>query len=122
MTAGDRPNLPLETEPALFLHPALTGGARPLKVQPTPGPFGLEEEPALWPGMTGRPATARNVPLAPVRLRHPTAPRPSNSRTAQHPPGLAATGPRTQLPLAGVVTAALAALLHRRNEVAKQKR
>lgn len=120
MRPGDRPNLPLEAEPALLLHPALTGGAVPFGVHPVPGPFGLEEEPALWPGVAGRPAAARMVSLAPVRLRGTTTPAPSASLPVEHHTGLAATGLTSQLPIAGIAVAALALLLRRRNEVAKR--
>jgi hypothetical protein len=46
--AGDSSALSPETEPLVFFHPTLAGLAPPGKVQPFPGPFPLEEEPAVW--------------------------------------------------------------------------
>jgi hypothetical protein len=37
----------LETEPLLFFHPTQAGTAPPGKVQPVPGPFPFDEEPAI---------------------------------------------------------------------------
>lgn len=118
MTPGDRPDLPLATEPALFLHPRVTGTAAPLGVQPAPGPFRLEEEPALWPGVAGVPAPARVVPLAPVR------PRPAPGAPAGAAPvrGLPATGLPGVLSVVGGVVLGLAALLRRREQVSRQER
>ena len=41
--------LSLETEPLLFFHPTLAGLAPPGSIQPFPGPFPFDEEPAIWP-------------------------------------------------------------------------
>lgn len=41
--------IPLGTEPVVFFHPTLAGGAFPGDVQPVPGTLLLEEEPAVWP-------------------------------------------------------------------------
>jgi hypothetical protein len=48
-TPGDRPSLPLETEPLLFFHALGAGDAVPGPVQPVPGLPLLEEEPSIWP-------------------------------------------------------------------------
>ena len=41
--------LSLETEPLVFFHPTLAGLAPPGSIQPFPGPFPFDEEPAIWP-------------------------------------------------------------------------
>jgi hypothetical protein len=46
---GDRPGIPLETEPFVCFHPLSAGDARPGEIQPAAGPPLLEEEPAVWP-------------------------------------------------------------------------
>ena len=38
----------LETEPLIFFHAALAGMAPPGSIQPFPGPFPFDEEPAIW--------------------------------------------------------------------------
>jgi hypothetical protein len=40
--------LSLETEPLLFFNPTLAGLAPPGSIQPFPGPFPFDEEPAIW--------------------------------------------------------------------------
>jgi hypothetical protein len=40
--------LSLETEPLLFFNPTLAGLALPGNIQPFPGPFPFDEEPAIW--------------------------------------------------------------------------
>lgn len=40
--------LSLETEPLVFFHPTLAGLAPPGAIQPFPGPFPFDEEPAVW--------------------------------------------------------------------------
>ncbi len=40
--------LSLETEPLLFFNPTLAGLALPGSIQPFPGPFPFDEEPAIW--------------------------------------------------------------------------
>ncbi len=50
---GDRPGIPLETEPFVFFHPLVAGHATPGPVQPAPGLPLLEEEPSAWPELPG---------------------------------------------------------------------
>jgi hypothetical protein len=52
MKPGDRPGIPLETEPLVCFQPLFAGNARPGSVQPVAGPPLLEEEPAVWPDMS----------------------------------------------------------------------
>ena len=40
--------LSLEIEPLVFFHPTLAGLASG-SIQPFPGPFPFDEEPAIWP-------------------------------------------------------------------------
>lgn len=85
MTPGDRPDLPLAEEPSGGLRAPATGTGALGGVQPVDGPFPLEEEPALWPTVTGAVPVARagNAPWG---------------RRAQAPAGgaaLPATGPDT---------------------------
>lgn len=47
MSAGDRPDLPLTSEPAIVLRTAVVGEPAPGPVQPVDHHLGLEEEPAL---------------------------------------------------------------------------
>lgn len=103
MNPGDRPSIPLASEPFLFLHPRGIGQVAPLAVQPAPGPFGLEEEPALWPLATG-PTPAGSPPGR--RGRAAVASRPSGPR-------LAATG-LPAVPIVGAALLGLAAVLRRR--------
>jgi hypothetical protein len=53
MSVGDGPVIRLVDEPATFHHAATAGNGLPGKVQPASGRFGLEEEPAVWPGFGG---------------------------------------------------------------------
>lgn len=46
--AADESGLSLEIEPLLFFHPTLAGLATPGSIQPFPGPFPFDEEPAIW--------------------------------------------------------------------------
>lgn len=39
----------LDIEPLLFFNPTLAGLASPGSIQPFPGPFPFDEEPAIWP-------------------------------------------------------------------------
>lgn len=55
MSAGPEPRpvaggsaLPLDTEPLVCFHATLAGTAPPGKIQPVPGPFPFDEEPAVW--------------------------------------------------------------------------
>jgi hypothetical protein len=52
---GDRPGIPLETEPFVFFHPLVAGQAAPGQVQPVPGIPLLEEEPSAWPELPESP-------------------------------------------------------------------
>lgn len=109
MSPGDRSSIPLEAEPFLFLHPTGAGRAVPGAVQPAGGPFGLEEEPALWPGDTG--AAVRTV--RPVR-----PPRPRSTPDSAGPSGggvLPVTGLRG-LPVLAALLLALSELLRRRGQ------
>ena len=47
--AASEPALSLDTEPLVFFHPTLAGIAPPGAIQPFPGPFPFDEEPAIWP-------------------------------------------------------------------------
>ena len=38
----------LEVEPVVFFHPTLAGLAPPGSIQPFPGSFPFDEEPAVW--------------------------------------------------------------------------
>ncbi len=42
------PAVSLDTEPLVVFHPTLAGTAPPGRVQPVPGPFPFDEEPAIW--------------------------------------------------------------------------
>ena len=44
---ADETGLSLETEPLLFFHPTRAGLAPPGAIQPFPGPFPFDEEPAV---------------------------------------------------------------------------
>ena len=46
--AANESGLLLETEPLLFFNPTLAGLATPGSIQPFPGPFPFDEEPAIW--------------------------------------------------------------------------
>lgn len=46
--AANETGLSLETEPLLFFNPTLAGLAIPGSIQPFPGPFPFDEEPAVW--------------------------------------------------------------------------
>ena len=47
---GDRPGIPLGSEPVVSFHALTAGTAEPGPVQPAgEEPPALEEEPALWP-------------------------------------------------------------------------
>lgn len=109
MSPGDRPSIPLEEEPALFLHPTSTGGAVPQRLQPVRGGFGLEEEPALWPSVRGRSAPALDSRPPAARARRTTDPAagPAAGRA------LAATGPGTSA-LGAIGLVGLAAVLRLR--------
>lgn len=101
---GDRPDLPLAEEPLLGLRPGLTGTGALGGVQPAPGPFRLEEEPALWPSVRG--AQAAPLPsVAPEPRRAAPGPGPGPA-TATLPATGAVPGTVTALPL--LLAAALA--------------
>jgi hypothetical protein len=117
MRPGDRPSVPLEEEPALFLHPVATGAAVPGGVQPVRGGFGLEEEPALWPSVRGSsaPALPSRLPAgrAATSTAHGTA-RGTAGGTAWSGVTLAATGGGLP-PVAGAAILGLAAVLRLRS-------
>ena len=85
MTPGDRPDLPLAEEPSSGMRAPLTGTGALGGVQPVDGPFPLEEEPALWPSVSGA------VPAA----RRGTAPRRRTTAVPVRAAALPATGPGT---------------------------
>lgn len=105
MTPGDRPSIPLGSEPVEWLHPALVGTVEPGVVQPVDHVPALEEEPALW----FSPAGARRGPLraAPTPRRSDGPPSSGSDRT------LPATGSAGGVAL-GAVLVALGWVLHRR--------
>ena len=102
MSPGDRPSIPLEEEPALFLHPTSTGGAVPQPVQPVGSGFGLEEEPALWPSVRGTSAPAPGS-RPPLGRSGEAAGRASGRSLAATGPGTSAVGAMGLLGLAAVL-------------------
>lgn len=75
MSTGDGPVIRLVDEPITFHHAATAGDAHPGAVQPAPGQFGLEEEPAVWPDLGERSAT----PSGPPTLSGPSSSLPNTA-------------------------------------------
>lgn len=76
MSAGDRPHLPLTSEPMPFLRARVIGRPLPGPVQPVDHRLALEEEPALRVHLAAL-ATSEAVPPP---ARPPTAPPSSDER------------------------------------------
>jgi hypothetical protein len=54
MPGGPGVSPEMAVEPLGFYHPLAAGAAEPGPVQPAGGPPFLEEEPALWPDVSGQ--------------------------------------------------------------------
>lgn len=89
MSAGDRPHLPLATEPMPFLRASAVGHPVPGPVQPVPHQLALEEEPAI-----------RVHLAAPVTDGPAGPPAPSPAPAAPDRGSLPATGASLPLPVA----------------------